>query len=239
MFEIGVNSADVVATLDNLAASQIPFALSRAINQTGLDFQVAQRANMGRNFIVRRQQFISREGVKLIGSFATKTNPSVTFGVAGDADFLNKFEAGGEKFAISGGLVAVPESVARDGSGIVPNVLRPRYLFQNFASEVFIIRPGDSQRLVPGIYQRVRQPTGIKVPQRRRGPAPIATGGQQLRMLYALFTETHIRAMLTFEDTARGVVADRFPINFSNEFLQALQRARVGGVPFDASPREL
>ncbi len=227
MLTLRVNATDVVNTLDNIATKQLSFATARALNATALDFQVAQRVAMHGAFTIRRQSFIERQGVKILkpadgdgGAFATKKRLSVTIGMDPKADFLAKFELGGEKISIGGGLIAVPtEHVLPNKSAVIPDRLRPRALFADPTSDVFIIRPGDSKRLSPGIYKRIGETTKRGV--RRKLGAPLDTQ-RHLVMLYALFPETHIKPILDFEKNARATVEKRWAVNFSQEFQRAL-----------------
>jgi hypothetical protein len=208
MFEIHVNAQDVVSTLDNLATAQIPFALSKALNAVGNDFQADERARFDAIFSLRRQEFIFRQGVKRLGGAATKANPSITFGQDPRADFLGKFEMGGPKTAIGGGNIAVPIDVRRNKLDIVTAANRPKALFDN-NPDVFEIKPGDGNtRLAAGIYQRVGR------------------GKRFLKKLYALEKSVPIAPVLGFELQAQQTVARQWPIRFGEAFAFALNTAR-------------
>ncbi|MHC5059306.1 MAG: hypothetical protein ACYTKD_32025, partial [Planctomycetota bacterium] len=58
--ELDTNAAQVSRTLRFLFAEQLPFATSKAINDTAKDAQKAQRAGMARRFTVRRPTFVFR-----------------------------------------------------------------------------------------------------------------------------------------------------------------------------------
>jgi hypothetical protein len=208
MFEIHVNAQDVVSTLDNLATAQIPFALSKALNAVGNDFQKDERDRFEAIFSLRRPDFIARQGVKRLSGAATKGNLSITFGQDPRADFLGKFELGGPKTALSGGNIAVPVDVRRNKLDIVTAANRPKALFDNNPN-VFEIRPGDGNtRLAPGIYQRMGR------------------GKRQLRKLYALEPSVPIAPVLGFELQAQETVARQWPIRFGEAFAFALSTAK-------------
>lgn len=208
MFEIHVNAQDVAVTVDAMALQQVPFALSRALNQTALDFQEAERVRMRTVFTLRRQSFDEKQGVKILGGFARKNRLTVTIGQDPKADFFAKFEAGGEKRSLIGGNIAIPVDARRNKSDIIAASQRPKALFESGAN-VFEIRPGDTSNLVPGIYQVLGK-------GKRR----------HLKMLYAVKPEVAIGAVFEFGATAERIVSERWAINFGEEFAFALGTAR-------------
>lgn len=215
MINIEVNATEVVNTIDNLAVKQIPYALARAVRLTGLDFQAAERARLRTIFTLRREKFIDEQGVKVL-AFPTKARPSMTIGQDDKAEFLGKFETGVPKTSLTGPNVAVPVDVRPDVSEIVPEKERPHELFADAKkNQVFLIRPGDSARLAPGIYQR---------------------DGRSLTLLYSLTPSAKIQPELGFEATARKTVADRWATNFSETFELGMRDAPVNGEPADITP---
>lgn len=208
MLELRVNATDVINTLDDVAVNQIPFALAKALYQTALDFQQAERERLDAIFSLRRPQFIYQQGVKLLSGYPSKRKLFVILGQDPRADFLGKFEEGGEKTPEKSENIAIPEDVRRSKSDIVINSQRPKALFASGAP-VFEIKPGDDdEHLAPGIYQRVGR------------------NGRKLKKLYALQSEVPIAATLGFEETAQKTVQDRWAINFSDAFQQALATAK-------------
>jgi hypothetical protein len=208
MLEIHVNADEVISTLDNLAVNQIPFALANALYRTATDFQKAERERFDAIFSLRRKSFIELQGVKLLSGYPNKRKLFVTLGQDPRADFLGKFEEGGEKTPTQADDIAIPEDVRVSKSDIVINSQRPKALFASGAP-VFEIKPGDDNaHLAPGIYQRMGR------------------GGRTLRKLYALQPSVPIAATLGFEETAQQVVNDRWAINFSEAFQDAMETAR-------------
>jgi hypothetical protein len=212
MLELHVNALDVISTLDNIAVRQIPFATAKALNKTALDFQQAERERLRLFFTLRRPDFIERQTVKLLrpadgGSYyATKGNLSATIGNDPKADFMAKFEEGGEKTATDGGDIAIPIDARTNKRDIVLAAQRPKALFASSPETTFAIRPGDQSHLTPGIYQR--------------------TADHHVRFMYELEPEVRIDPLLGFEETAEQVVQERWAINFSEAFENALATAK-------------
>jgi hypothetical protein len=212
VLDIRVNALDVISTLDNIAVRQLPFATAKALNKTALDFQQAERERLRLFFTLRRPSFIERQTVKLLrpadgaSYYATKGNLSVTIGNDPKADFMAKFEEGGEKTATDGGEIAVPIDARPDKRGIILAGDRPKALFAEHADTVFEITSGATSHLIPGIYER--------------------TADHHVRFMYELEPEVHIDALLGFEETAQQVVDDRWAINFSEAFENAMATAK-------------
>jgi hypothetical protein len=209
---IRLDTTPLTARLSALEQSQVPFALAKAINQTGLDFQVAERERMALIFTERRPDFIEKQGVKLIGGFATKGKPFVTFGVDPKADFLTKFEIGGIKSPRTGQFLAIPVDAKRNKRDIITPGNRPRSLLDRLQSKsgaggVFILKERRGN-LPPGIYQRSGR------------------GGHELKFLYALDERAKILPELQFVATFERIVQSNWRKNWDVAFADALRTAR-------------
>lgn len=208
---IRIDIKDVAKHLDALAQSQLPFATAKAITQTGLDFQKAERARFKQIFTERRADFIEKQGVKLIGGIATKAKPSITFGVDPKASFLDKFELGGPRPTRTGSIM-IPEDVKRNKRDIVSRGNRPRSLLdskkRSGAGGVFLLTT-QRGKLAPGLYQR----TG-------RG----GRGG--VILLYALEKKAQIPASLEFEQTFQTIVKKNWQTNFQTALADAIRTAK-------------
>lgn len=223
MINIEVNATEVVNTIDNLAARQLPYAISRAINAVGVDFEKAQRLRLAQVFQLRGNQAwaTGKESlsVKFLSPFATKGRLSITMGIDPRVDFLNKFETGETKTPHDGPDIATPDDIRSDPSQIIPPSLRPKDLFADAkADQVFLVRPGDSSRLLPGIWQR--------------------TYGHGLQRLYALTPSVPTPTELGFEDTARQTVESMWAQRMSEAFEYALSKAHDNGAAIDARPHD-
>lgn len=146
MIDITVDARKALGFLSDAAEKQIPFAVAKMLNATGLDMQKAERAQMERVFDIRRKDFADRS-VK-ITHFAKKSEPFLVIGIhppgaQGESrkDIFTKFEVGGPKTPTSGRTIAVP--VSRVGlratkAGILTRGARPRALIN--AGKAFVVR---------------------------------------------------------------------------------------------------
>lgn len=205
------NSAAVVG-LDALAQTQLPFATAKAITQTGLDFQKVEQARFAQVFTLRRASFIQKQGVKLIGGIATKSKPSITFGVDDKASFLAKFETGQEKTPTQGQFLALPVDARRNKADIITASNRPRQLIDRLGSRlgaggVFVLRQAKG-KLVPGIYQRAGR------------------GGRQVKLLFAFEPHAKTPPDLEFAETFQRIVQSNWSTNFQNALADAIRTAR-------------
>lgn len=208
---IRLDTTKAVANLSALAQSQLPFATARAITQTGLDFQQAERAKLKTIFTLRRADFIEKQGVKLIGGIATKAKPTITFGVDPKASFLDKFETGDQKKP-KGRFLALPTDVRRTKRDLITKANRPRQLIERLgdkkgAGGVFVL---DRQRgkLAPGIYQRTGR------------------GGKGVKELFAFEPDAKTPKVLGFLDTFKRTVEQRWQANFTKALADAIATAK-------------
>ncbi len=195
--------------LNRMAANQVPFATSKAINETAKDFQKVQTAHIRKEFIERNPIFIKR-AVK-IKPFANKRRLSATVqieppGGQRTTDILSKFEEGGTKRPRQGRHLAIPIEVRRTKRGIVSKAQRPRaFQFREIGKRIVGLK---RTFIVPGV--------GIL--QRR--------GKRKVRLLYAFARAVPIPAALDFVENAKRVVRVIFPRRFRKAFQQAMRTAR-------------
>jgi len=202
-------------------ARQIPYAVSRSLNEVADLGQHEERTKLDTRFILRRPQFILRTikrnaGIYPSGDFSDKQHLVAIVRVDAKADFLAKFEAGGEKTARSGGSVSVPIAARPNALAIVPKRLRPRELhFKKHTTKrgkiqekgdygTFILRNVP----VPGIYQRVGHVRG------------------SIRLLYAFRPSVEIKPILGLEAEMRTTVEENWKRVFTAWFKRALETAR-------------
>jgi hypothetical protein len=209
---IRIDASATIKKLDDLARSQLPFALARAITQTGLDFQKAERAHFGQVFTERRKDFIEKQGVKLIGGIATKTKPSITFGIDPKADFLNKFETGGQRPLFKASSIMIPVDARRNKRDIVTAANRPRALISRLGKQpgargVFLITEQHG-KLAPGLYQR------------------FGRGGKGVKLLFAREQHATIKPVLHFAETFVAIVKSNWPDNFKKALADAIRTAK-------------
>lgn len=199
---IRVDNSHAVSRFDALAQSQLPFATAKAVTQTGLDFQKAERARFGRIFTERRQSFLELQGVKLIGGIATKNRPSITFGVDKKASFLDKFETGEPKEPIASKHLELPVLVRKNKRDIIPASNRPRQLLSR--DNIFKL-DAPRGKLPAGIYQRK---------------------AKHVVLLYAAVDSAKTPRILEFAATMAKTAHERWRLNFSAALTEAMRTAR-------------
>lgn len=222
-----LTSANIAAVIAKFEAvgRQIPFAASRALNDTAKAFQDEERDDMAREFRLRRPDFVLRAIYIAPRDFATKDKLNVTIqinpaedpqrsgvGARGRYDFLNKFEDGGEKVNTIGGQnVAIPtDNLKRNKNEIIParlwirNLLPDPNEMSDPNTKAFIIKSGPRK----GIYQRYGR------------------GGRNIRLLYSLKPSTPVPASLHFFKNAQTAWDFYFPFFFSKWFKVAVETAR-------------
>ena len=208
---IRIDTKAATAGLSALAQSQLPFALSKAINDTGPQFQQAERARLESIFTERRKDFLEKQGVKRLGPAASKRNPSVTFGVDPKASFLDKFEAGGPRPLKSGHSIMIPEDVKRNKRDIVTTGNRPGPLLDSHKKPglggVFLLRT-QRGKLAPGLYQRVGR------------------GGRGIKLLFAREPKATIQPSLKFVSTFKQIVEQNWQKNFAAALNFAIRTAK-------------
>jgi hypothetical protein len=182
---------DIRITLDDKAVraalgeaqKQAPFALALATSNVTKDAQADIRAGIQSRFILRRPDFLLREGAK-ITKFATKTDPTAIIQVSDKAGFLLKFEEGDEKRPRDGKAIAIPVAVRRSKTDIIPKSQRPPALYAGSAAQ----------------KGRVFSKAGKLLQRIGRGAAG------QLRVLYIWKPSVKVDARLKFRDTTQKAV---------------------------------
>jgi hypothetical protein len=206
------------------AAKQVRFAASKALNATALQFQVAERARLGREFTLRRRDFVEKQGVKIArGDFATKTSLVVRIGMDEKADFLAKFEDGEDKKPTEGRLaLAIPREVKRNKNEIVTKANRPRA----FRFTQVHTATSTGVRIFKGARRvfMIQKPDGTGVILQRFGRGNSERAG--VRVMYALTPKGTISASLHFVDTATKTVNERWAQNFERAFADAMRTAK-------------
>ena len=110
-------------------AKQIPFAMSKALNDTANDVQRSIQDSLSQRFTLRRPDFIKRTIKRNREDFATKTKLEAIVRVDPTRDILAKFEEGGTKRPTKGTAIAIPtENVRRTKAQIISQQNRPAFL---------------------------------------------------------------------------------------------------------------
>lgn len=164
MITMTVDVAPFAAALDDVSQRQIPFALSRAINNTLTDFQSVQRNFMARAFTLRQPAFAAR-AVKISGpDFATKARLSGAVHMEDPhgsgpsrGSIFTKFEAGGEQIAHDyyAPFIVPAASIWPDRTQLVPRYLFPKNLRLEDRKNVTGVLPFTSRKRKKGGVQRI------------------------------------------------------------------------------------
>jgi len=189
--------SQVLKANDDLVNKQLPFATARALTLTAQDAQAAIRASMPQHFTIRNAW--SQRGI-IIKPASKDVIPYRSAVMVGDIwNYLFLQEPGGEKTPISSQHLAVPEDIRSSPSQILRRGLRPKALLAR--KDVFIKDLGGGNQ---AIYQRVGR------------------GGHNLKLLYILIPEAHIRPRLGLAETALKIGNERWAINFAGSLEAAM-----------------
>jgi len=223
-----------------LFSDQIPFAMSRAINDVGGDAQKRQQSHMRDIFQVRRARFVI-SGVKRKprANYRRQAVPHTIIrfdppGGRSRADIITKFQSNTRKAARDGGRIAIPTDAVRTGRGSIRKGRRPRdFGFELVGvssraavyrgkSGTFMIKKSDG---TGGIYKRGRK----KSQKRRRLASDTVTRNVRdvnVQTLYRFRWSVEIRPELEFIENITDAVRKRFPRHMKRRFLQAVKTAR-------------
>jgi hypothetical protein len=197
---------------------QFAFATSQALNDTGTQFQQAERQHVQRTMTVRQKTYILNSIKIPRGSFATKEKLEVTILIDPERNQLARHERGGDKTSIQGKpYVAIPlPDLRRTKRGLVPRKMYPSALgpFQ------------DKGTIATGQQRTVIVPTKAgdnRVMLQRFGGA---RGKKGTRALYLFVPKVTIPASLEFQDNAKAVMRSAFHANFKRRLAAAIRTAR-------------
>lgn len=207
---VAVDTRPAETYLGGVHRKQIPFAASKALNDTAKQAQKAVRANLAATFILRRPDFILREGAK-IPQFSTKERLEVELQVSRRADMLGKFEKGGEKRPTRSRNLVIPAAARPSIRDVLPTHLRPRKLR---------LRPhGTSGNVLVGRHRTfLIKDKGLF---QRTGP-----GRSDVILLFSMTPRARVTASLHFEDITRRVIRESWPEHFARAFALAVRTAK-------------
>jgi hypothetical protein len=212
MISVQVKGLDQLTKNINALSRQLPFAVSKALNETGKIIQrkVTQEL-LPRDFILAGHQRPARGapwwkpgtalGFNL--KFSKKSQGENMQTVLGSrAEWLALQETGGTKRA-QGGRVAVPFGARKSITDIIPRGRRPRRLMERRKAFILRLRSG-----LDAMYER----TGKK--------------GGGLRLLYILEPAVHLRPRLNFVKFTTEEAGKLIGPIFNQELGKALASAK-------------
>lgn len=200
-FRIDVDLSRAMAKLSAVETVQVPFAASRAINDTLVEAQKALRAEFRNTFTLRRAAFIDREGAKI--TFSKKDNLTGSIGITERAAFLAKQVYGGER-PKKGAKIAIPLEGARRGkTGLVQASQRPRAV------------------LAKGAFIRGSRSEASAIMQ------AIGRGKRKtLKALWLLVPRAFIRKTVPYHATVQDVARRTFADRFRTRLREAMETAK-------------
>lgn len=233
MLHFKVDPSRAIHSMGELSERQAPFAVSRALNQLANKAQAAERDRLKSSFTLRRADW-NLQGIYISkADRATKTSWVVVIQVQDSRNYLNKFEAGGERVPQFGRhAIAIPNSQVFKG-GIVPkdSPLRPKALhLKKFGrawrgdqgSFVAPMRKNSSEQ---GIFQRLGK-TAKGRAKRNRAVKGREGADSNVRLLYTLVSRVPIKAKLEFAKTVEGVIQREWAPTMEASMADALKTAR-------------
>jgi hypothetical protein len=229
MITIDVNTSEALGWFDRVSHDQLPFAMSKALNATATDFQVAERAHLREIFTLRRETWADRS-IK-ITHFAKKTELWAKIAVApppsrsgGDnSDIFGKFEDETIKLPHNGHrALVIPLDAKRTGAGVVSESIKPGALhFRRIStSGAATIYRGDKKTFM------VQTADGRGFILQRTGPGLHGDLFAGSSVLFVLRPSAPIKPDLHFESTGQQVVDEMFFRRFDEAWERALETAR-------------
>lgn len=213
---ISYNFEELYAGLMDLARNQVPYALSRTLNNAAVVFQRGEQKVISENFILRHAQFILN-GVWWSHVSDKHDDPMyVQVEIEPRRDFMFKFEEGVTKTP-RGTHLAIPVAARAAKYMLVPAELRPKAL----GFELHTTKSGVEQWKGELRTFIIRLADGSPAIMQRTGPAKT-----DVRLLFAMKSSAPTPASLHFQDTARGTVIESIERNFPIFFEEAMRTAK-------------
>lgn len=230
--EVTSNSDEVADAVAFIFSDQLPFATSRAVFRTAIDFQNAQRARLHDIFTIRRKRFAERS-IKFHTPefFSVRNNDTARLSVdspGGKSYIFTKFETDRIKSPFRGNSIAVPtEHVPTTGAGVIKKGWRPRELMEGATQH----GAGPVIRSRGNVFRGKKDTVLIRRPGGRGTlfQADPSWSGKVpgLKPLYQLVPRVRIEPELEFVRTAKKTVDERWQANFTESFDQAIRTARL------------
>jgi hypothetical protein len=209
MLQIGVKSTldQVLAAVGVFDDKQLPFAVSKALNDTANQARDAVRAKMPSNFTIRRDWVV--KGIQVVPA----TKQSLSAIVWSRDDYMALQETGGDKTPF-GKYLAIPLPAVKPTAG---SIVRKEDYPRNIPAT--LTAPGKGGQLTAVVTMR----NGKKFIARASANP---TKGKRLELLYYLMPTAHLKPRLNLETITDQVVADKFADNFEKAIALAMSTAR-------------
>lgn len=232
------NLDELTKYFTELEKGQVPFAASRAINAVAKIAQGDLRAEMGKVFD-RPKPFTMNS---LYVKNSNKRNLTATVGHKDQAsngtpaaEYLQSEISGGERkqtpferiFGVFGNGALVPTGAKRDRFGGVAKAERLGAIkgSEGNGNGYFVIKPGDSSHLKPGIYQRKSVRTRTRNSGLAGGKVAIG-GGSTIRPIMLYKPTTTYRPIYNMVGVVQNTINREFTSAFTNAMDQAMATAK-------------
>lgn len=213
---VNVTAVISPALLKGQHAKQLPFALSKTINETLKVAQGKFLETLPTRFHLRSKGAPHQKPGTALGfniKFSSKTNLVGTLGSR--ADWWPLQETGGTK-RVSGHSLAIPFAARPSIQSVIPSKNKPRRL---------LVRAGDAiTRRGRKTFIAKRDAKGfiLKLKDGRRGVF-VRQGDRDLRLWYLLQPTATVKPALGFFSTTQAAVAKNLNVIFNREFTKAVE----------------
>jgi hypothetical protein len=237
MISVTVDTAGTLAGLNTVQRNQVPFALSRAINDVALSSRRQLIALMPSRFRFRTgTRWIESGGPTHRGWFNVRLSGKTHLEAFVEAtiDYLLLQEVGGIKTSHRGGMIAVP--LGKLQLKKIPPQLRPKFLLGQDLQGLFratSLQPRSRKKQLTSFGSAFLLKTGGKTFIVRNvasvaGAAgfPVTRHGRTMDFMYDLVPAVHILGRMRMVPTVRDVVAREFNAAFALRLREAMATAR-------------
>jgi hypothetical protein len=208
--EIDISGA---VDLANRVLKKFPYATNTALAQVGKEIVEAERAELAREFQIRKQFFLNR--VRIM-QYPRANNLVLVVGidkqVQGGALLLTEFEQGGTKTPTAGPELAVPITGGPARPSFSESIPRS-LLYKQLQMEKHITKRGRAQ------YKGKRHTfiiDGVGIFQ-RTGP-----GKNDIELIYKFKTSAQLRQRMRFRAIAQQIFRERFRVLWNQAFISEL-----------------
>lgn len=221
---VKVDILDAVSKLKDFQVRQLPYATSRAINDTALSARTAllNRATSGLFKFRTNPAWIRNATTGWFNTtFSNKNQTPIVAYVNAIRDYLFLHEYSGTRTKRGGGMLAVPlGDLARKR---IPPEMRPRYLLGgNYQS---LLNMAASTKYGPRRHAQALATYGKGFIMKTNGHTLIVqrTGPRQLKFLYVLVPSVYIQKRLQMYETVRATAQREFATFFRQRMIEAMR----------------
>jgi hypothetical protein len=221
---IDIEPAKLAMMLSGLR-SQVPYAISVALNTTANDAQAAIRQTLNGHFTLRREAFIKQTIYRGRDDFAKKDRLVATVRVNPARDVLAKFETDTEKRPRRSNKIAIPvfrqetpkKVIGKNDPRSLPRVMA--LIDQQGGKEVGPFKKAQRKAKARQSFYLLTSKRGDRYVMERTGP-------ENTRVLYAFRRRVPIKPVLRFRATANAEAERKWEQNVSAAINRAIETMR-------------